>query len=131
MLLVLLLAPAAAFLAGRPTWMQTDVTTRRALIATAAATVFAASVPASHAAMDYSSVNMPTMLCADGQASQTATDKSAAETAKAAEKAAKQAEFKRVRAQRMAAEARAQSEEYAKVMAGVGTQSFGSTTTVR
>jgi hypothetical protein len=71
------------------------------------------------------------MLYADGQASQTATDKGTAEVAKAAEKAAKQAEFKRVRAQRMAAEARAQSEEYTKVMAGVGTQSFGSTTTVR
>lgn len=55
----------------------------------------------------------------------------AAEASRVAWPVEKQAALRRVRAERMAAEAHAQSEEYQKVMANVGTQSFGSTTTVR
>jgi len=152
-IIALCLAPAAALApAGRPVRVQKDGVARRALLGAAAGTVFAMAAPAlavmvsfelpdlpslsfpsvSAPSISMPSLSMPSMPSGDGQAqAQGDEEKIAAEATKAADQAARQAEFKRVRAQRMAAEARAQSEEYAKVMAGVGTQSFGSTTTVR
>ena len=60
--------------------------------------------------------------------------RAAEEQRKAAEvdrAAAKMAQLKKVRAERMAAEAQAQSAEYRRIQSGVGTASFGSTVSVR
>lgn len=119
-ILCLLLAASVAALAPSKAPSKVPQASRRAVLS--AFPMAAASFPA----LAFDLPSLPSMPNNEAEKPQP-VDKDAAKK----EREAKQAAMMRVRAQRMAAEARARSEDYARTQANVGTMSFGSTTSVR